>query len=75
MKNALFLVVGVGVGFLVAHQVSRTAQGERFFAAVNERALEFRGAVVDGYREREAELRTAVSDADDVLSDAGHRAP
>jgi hypothetical protein len=74
MKNALLLVIGVGVGFLAAHQLSRTPRGQRFFADVNGKAREFREAVVDGYKEREAELRAAVSDADDVLSDLGRRA-
>lgn len=68
MKNVVLVVVGVAVGFLVAHTVSKTPEGKRFFTDVDSRAREFGGAVVDGYRAREAELRAAVGDADDAVS-------
>jgi hypothetical protein len=60
MKNLLLVAVGVAVGFLVAHAVSRTPEGKRFFDDVDSRAREFGSAVVDGYRSREAELRATV---------------
>ena len=63
MKNLVLVVVGVAIGFLVAHTVSRTPQGKRFFDDVNSRAREFGSAVVDGYTSREAELRAAVDEA------------
>jgi hypothetical protein len=69
MKNILWLIVGVGLGFVAAHQINKTAEGKRFFADVDSRAHEFSSAVVDGYKEREAELRAAVADAGDALSD------
>ncbi len=69
MKSALFLVIGVAVGFLVAHQVSKTPQGKAFFDDVDAKAREFGSAVVDGYKAREAELRAAVADAEDVIAD------
>jgi hypothetical protein len=62
MKNVLWLVVGVGVGFVVAHQVAQTAAGKRFFDDVNAKARDFGDAVVDGYKQREAELRSAIDD-------------
>ena len=31
MKNALLLVIGVGVGFIAAHQFEKTPEGKRFF--------------------------------------------
>ncbi|MCJ1713828.1 hypothetical protein ACLBWP_00485 [Microbacterium sp. M1A1_1b] len=60
MKQLFFVVVGVVIGFLVAHRVSRTSVGATFFAEVDARTTAFRSAVADGYRSREAELRTDV---------------
>lgn len=68
MRGLLLLVTGVAVGFVVAHQVNKTPAGRRFFEDVDGKAREFGNALVDGYRQREAELRAAVSEADDLLS-------
>ena len=62
MKSIILLAVGVVAGFLVAHQVSKTPQGKQFFDDVNAKAHDFGDAVVDGYKQREAELRAAVAD-------------
>ena len=69
MKSILLLGVGVAAGFAIAHQVGRTPEGRQFFDDVNAKAREFTSAVVDGYRAREAELRAAVAEAEDVISD------
>ncbi len=69
MKSIVLVLVGVAVGFLVAHTASKTPQGKHFFAEVDSRAREFGGAVVDGYKARESELRAAVSDAEDLIAD------
>lgn len=66
MKSLVLVVIGIAVGFFVAHTVSRSEEGGRFFAGVDSRAREFRGAVVDGYKAREAELRAVVSNPDDA---------
>lgn len=66
MRGLLLLVVGVGVGFIAAHQVAKTPQGKQFFNEVDSKAREFGGAIVDGYKQREAELRSAVANADDA---------
>lgn len=66
MKGLLLLVVGVGVGFIAAHQVAKTPQGKQFFDEVDSKAREFSGALVDGYKQREAELRSAVARSDDA---------
>jgi hypothetical protein len=58
MKNILLLIVGVGAGFVIAHQVSKSPAGKRFFEDVDNRAKEFSAALVDGYKAREAELRS-----------------
>ena len=69
MKKILWLIVGVGVGFVAAHQLNKTPEGRRFFEDVDAKAREFGGAVVDGYKSREAELRAAVADAEDAIAD------
>lgn len=69
MKSAVLFVVGVAVGFVAAHQVAKTPEGKQFFSDVDSKAREFTGAVVDGYREREAELRDAVADVEEAVSE------
>lgn len=73
MKNLLWLIVGAGIGFIAAHQINRTPEGRKFFEDVDSRAHEFSSAVVDGYKTREAELRAAVSDAEDLIADLRKR--
>ena len=68
MKNLVWLVLGVGVGFIAAHHINKTPEGKKFFEDVDHRAREFSDAVVDGYKSREAELRAAVADAEDVIA-------
>jgi hypothetical protein len=58
MKNILLLILGVGAGFVIAHQVSKTPAGKQFFDDVDNRAREFSAALIDGYKTREAELRS-----------------
>jgi hypothetical protein len=58
MKNILLLVIGVGAGFAIAHQVNKTPAGKQFFEDVETRAKEFGAALIDGYKTREAELRS-----------------
>ena len=69
MKGLLLLAVGVAAGFVVAHQVAKTPEGRQFFDDVDSKAREFGSAVVDGYKAREAELRAAVAEAEDVIAD------
>jgi hypothetical protein len=57
MKNILLLIVGIGAGFVIAHQVSRTPAGKDFFEQVERRGKEISNALIDGYKAREAELR------------------
>jgi hypothetical protein len=68
MKKILWLVLGVALGFVVAHQVNQTAEGKRFFSDLDKRTRGFTESIVDGYRERESELRAVLSDAGDTLS-------
>jgi hypothetical protein len=73
MKGILLLAVGVAAGFVVAHQVAKTPEGKKFFDDVDSKAREFGSAVVDGYKAREAELRAAVAEAEDVIADLRSR--
>lgn len=66
MKGLLLLAVGIGIGFIAAHQVARSPQGKQFFDEVDSKAREFGGALVDGYKQREAELRAAVASSNDA---------
>jgi len=68
VKSALWLIVGVGIGFLAAHQVNRTPQGQAFFAGIGERMQEFTDAVKDGYTDRSTELNRAVDEAEDIIA-------
>ena len=63
MKKILWLIAGIGLGFLAAHQFNQTKSGKRFFKDLDQRTKEFGDSLVDGYREREAELRSAIADA------------
>jgi heme exporter protein D len=62
MKKFVWLVVGVAVGFVVAHEVNQTKQGKQFFSDLDSKAREFGEAISDGYRQREAELRDAITE-------------
>lgn len=67
MKNFIWFSIGIAAGFVVAHQVNKTQQGKAFFADLDAKAREFGEAISDGYRQRDAELRSALGDVDDVL--------
>ncbi|MFF1633232.1 hypothetical protein [Leifsonia sp. NPDC058248] len=60
MKSFLWLIVGVALGFVVAHKMNETPQGKQFFSSLDKKARDFGEAVSDGYRQREAELRSAI---------------
>ncbi len=68
-----WITLGVAAGFVVAHQVSRTEQGKKFFDDVDAKAREFGASVVEGYKAREAELREAVAEAEEVIADLAKR--
>ncbi|MGK9147012.1 hypothetical protein KXS11_05205 [Plantibacter flavus] len=73
MKNVFWLIVGIGAGFVVAHEVNKTQSGKRFFTELDSRIKEFTDTVGDAYKEREAQLRDtaeAVAErAEDVIDD------
>jgi len=67
MKNFIWLLVGIAVGSVVAHEVNKTQQGKQFFSDLDNKAREFGEAISDGYRQREAELRAALGDAEAIV--------
>ena len=73
MKNVLLLIAGVVAGFVAAHYISKTPQGEKFFEDVDAKAKEFGTAIVDGYKARETELRQAVANAEEAITDLTRR--
>jgi hypothetical protein len=73
VKKILWLVVGAGLGFVAAQQLAKSPQGRQFFDDVNGKAREFGSAVLDGYKQREAELRAAVGDPGAALDDLRYR--
>ncbi|GAA2064766.1 MULTISPECIES: hypothetical protein [Leifsonia] len=60
MKSFLWLLIGVAIGFAVAHKVNETPKGREFFSTIDRKARDFGEAVTDGYRQREAEIRSAI---------------
>lgn len=60
MKKFVWLVIGIGIGFALAHEANKTRQGNAFFRDLDQKAREFGEAISDGYRQREAELRAAL---------------
>ncbi|KQO82843.1 MULTISPECIES: hypothetical protein [unclassified Frigoribacterium] len=58
MKSLFLLSVGVVVGFTAAHLYNKTPRGSRLFGELDGSLTSFRAALVDGYRSREAELRS-----------------
>jgi hypothetical protein len=71
MGKIVLLILGIGAGFVIAHQVSKTERGKQFFDDVDSRTKEFSAALIDGYRAREAELRSAIADARDAADELG----
>ena len=75
MKNLAWLITGVGLGFVAAHQAARTPQGKQFFDDVDSKARDFGSAVVTGYKKREAELRRAIAPGVGVSENVDARDP
>jgi hypothetical protein len=59
VKSLILLSVGVVLGLGIAHLAVRTAEGKRLLDEIDGGVTSFRAAVVDGYKTREAELRSA----------------
>lgn len=62
MKSFIWMVVGIAAGFVLAHEVNKTEQGNQFFSELDAKAREFGEAISEGYHQREAELRAALGE-------------
>ncbi|MFT6535053.1 MAG: hypothetical protein ACJAS7_001097, partial [Alpinimonas sp.] len=60
-KNIFWLIVGVAVGFVIAHRVSKSEQGQAFLSDMDSKSRDFKKAIIEGYRLREEELRSALN--------------
>ncbi|WP_210505697.1 hypothetical protein [Naasia sp. SYSU D00057] len=69
MKKALWLVLGVALGYLLAQGVRRSSSGQESLGGLEARAREFGKTVADAYRARQAELRAAIGTAETSDSD------
>lgn len=58
MRKLIVLLVGVGLGFVVAHLVSRTPGGARLFSQADEWVGAFGSEVAAAYRKRDAQLHS-----------------
>jgi hypothetical protein len=56
MKNLVWLIVGIGVGALLASRAARTDRGSAALAGVNGGVAEFVQTVAESYRARQSEL-------------------
>ena len=72
MKSALVLL-GIVLGFAIAHAVNKTPEGKRFLEGVDARIEDFREAAVEGFRTRNAEVRALAAEADQAASDRATR--
>jgi hypothetical protein len=73
MKKVFWLIVGIKLGFIAAHLINQNPAGKKFFENVDSKAREFGKAVAAGYRERDAELRSAVSEMESSLNNLNKR--
>ncbi len=69
MKKALWLLVGVTLGFLAAQRFGKSTQGQELLGSLEARAREFGKTVADSYRARQAELRAAIGTPGDAADD------
>lgn len=51
MRRIVTLLVGIALGFVLAHFVNQNPKGRRFFEQVNQASRELADAVVQGYNE------------------------
>ena len=63
MKKLLWFITGVSIGIYAANQLKENPKAQELANDISRRAKEFGAAVADGYREREAEIASEQSTA------------
>ncbi len=74
MDRILWLIGGAAVGFVIAHQLGKTDQGKQFFRTLDERTTEFSKAVTDQYKAREADLKAAIANVEEAITEFSAKA-
>ncbi|MFA5606358.1 MAG: hypothetical protein WDA07_04115 [Leucobacter sp.] len=67
MRRLMWVLGGVVLGFVAAHFVNQTPEGQRFFDRVNRGVDEFGRAFATGYHDAESELQSAIDDVETRL--------
>ncbi len=70
MKNALWFVLGIAGGFVVAHLVNKDPRGHEVLAEVDARISEFTDRIGDAYRAQEAKIEGLAAEVKDAAGDA-----
>jgi len=70
MKNALWFVLGIAGGFVVAHLVNKDPRGQEVLAEVDARISEFTDRIGDAYRAQEAKIEGLAADVKDAAAEA-----
>ena len=71
MKNALWFLMGVVGGFVIAHLVNKDPRGHELLAEVDARIGEFTDRIGDAYREQESRFSGFVDEVKDAVDEAG----
>lgn len=69
MSRIIWGVVGAAVGFIAAHQFSKTETGQKFFEEYDRKFTEVSDAVVEGYKAREGDIKSALENVEKAIKD------
>ncbi|WP_434811226.1 ATPase [Microbacterium sp. bgisy189] len=70
MKNALWFVLGLAGGFVVAHLVNKDPRGHELLAEVDARITEFTDRIGDAYRDQESKIEGIAADVRTAAAEA-----
>lgn len=69
MRKLMWLLTGVGLGFVLAHFVNQTPEGRRFFERLGQGAREFSDAVASGYHDVEIVASDILDEVEEAIED------